>query len=48
MEVIGFSPEEISVTFRVISAILWLGNVSFVEDAQESSSVADANGDLSL
>jgi myosin-1 len=41
LKVIGLSDEEIGEVHRVISAILWLGNVAFTEDNQEKSSVQD-------
>jgi myosin-1 len=41
MQQIGFSQEEINETFRLVSAILWLGNITFQEDASENSKIAD-------
>jgi len=39
--VVGLNDEEIGEVHRVLSAVLWLGNVAFTEDNQEKSSVQD-------
>jgi myosin-1 len=41
MRAVGFSQEEINETFRLVSTILWLGNLTFNEDGTEKASVAD-------
>ncbi|KMS93697.1 hypothetical protein BVRB_028870 [Beta vulgaris subsp. vulgaris] len=40
---LGASKDQIGSLLSVISAILWLGNVTFDEDQQEQSYVADQN-----
>jgi len=39
--VVGLSEADKAEIFRVIAAVLWLGNLSFVEDGSERSSLAD-------
>lgn len=46
MTSIGFSPDERSTVWKIISAILHLGNLEFVDDDQEQASVV--NGDTEL
>jgi myosin-1 len=41
MKVIGLQQAEQDNIFRMLSAILWLGNVSFVEDDQGNAAIAD-------
>eukprot|EP01083_Nonionella_stella_P059579 155894_1 len=41
MDVIGISQEERYEMTRIIAAVLWLGNLSFVEDDSETASVVD-------
>jgi myosin-1 len=41
MNVVGLSSEEQNNIFRMIAAILWLGNVQFVEDDGSGSQVTD-------
>lgn len=40
----GFTEAEQSDVFRVVSTVLWLGNLTFTEDNQEKSSIADRAG----
>lgn len=41
MKIIGLQQAEQDNIFRMLSAILWLGNVSFVEDDQGNAAIAD-------
>jgi myosin-1 len=41
MRVIGLSAQEQSDIWRMIAAILWCGNISFVEDQQGNAAIAD-------
>ncbi|KAL6069905.1 Unconventional myosin-Ie [Balamuthia mandrillaris] len=41
MKIIGFSDEEQAEIFRLVAAILWIGNVSFTTDGKGSATVAD-------
>jgi myosin I len=43
MQVMGFTKEEQTETFRLILAVLFLGNLQFVENDKEASSVANAD-----
>lgn len=43
MDVIGLSEHEQSEIWRMIAAILWLGNVQFAEDDNGNSAVADSS-----
>ncbi len=40
-QTVGITSEEIGEVFRVLAAVLWLGNISFSEDHSEKSSVQD-------
>ena len=41
MQVIGISQSEQDDIFRMLAAVLWLGNVTFVEDDQSNATIAD-------
>jgi len=41
MRIIGLSQEEQDNIFRMLAAILWIGNVSFVEDDQGNGQISD-------
>jgi myosin I len=41
MTTIGLSQQEIDDIFKVLAAILWLGNVQFVENNEGNASIAD-------
>src|SRR5262249_48963668 len=41
MRVIGLSQQEQDEIFRILAAILWLGNVTFVEDDSGNASISD-------
>ncbi|GMM31126.1 myosin 3 [Martiniozyma asiatica (nom. inval.)] len=41
MQTIGLSQEEQDKVFRLLSAVLWIGNVTFVEDDEGNSKVRD-------
>ena len=41
MREVGFSDAEINECFRVLSVVLWLGNLTFKEDGSEKSFIAD-------
>lgn len=41
MDTIGLSSEERDHVFRLLSAILWIGNVSFIEDEEGNSKIRD-------
>lgn len=41
MRVIGLSQTEQDSIFRILAAILWVGNISFVEDAEYNASIRD-------
>ena len=41
MTTIGLSQQEIDDIFRVLAAVLWLGNVQFVENNEGNAAIAD-------
>lgn len=41
MDIIGLSSEEKDNIFRILAAILWIGNVDFIEDDNSATTVAD-------
>ena len=41
MTTIGLSQQEIDDIFRILAAILWLGNVQFVENKEGNAAIAD-------
>src|SRR5688572_15544911 len=41
MRIIGLAQGEQDNIFRVLAAILWLGNISFAEDDQGNAAIAD-------
>lgn len=43
MRVIGLPQEEQDQIFRMLAAILWLGNIQFVEDEQGNGAIADSS-----
>lgn len=43
MRVIGLSQEEQDNIFRMLSVILWLGNIQFVEDEQGNGAISDSS-----
>jgi len=43
MDTMGFTAAEKDETFRLIAAILWLGNIAFQDDAKDQSQVIDEN-----
>lgn len=43
MDVMGMPKEEQSEIFQVIAGILWLGNISFVEDGNGAAKISDQN-----
>ena len=42
MGIIGLTPDEQNSIFKVIAAILWLGNVEFVEGDDGNATIGDA------
>jgi len=48
MTVVGFSDSEKGEVYRVVSAVLWLGNISFTEDNKEKSHIEDRQGNKSF
>jgi myosin heavy subunit len=48
MKVIGFTAEEQHEIFRLVTAILYLGNVQFVDDGKGGSTIADRQGTRTL
>jgi myosin heavy subunit len=44
MKVIGFTAEEQHEIFRLVTAILYLGNVQFIDDGKGGSTIADRQG----
>lgn len=43
MNTIGLSQQEIDDIFKILAAILWLGNVQFVENNEGNAAIADDN-----
>lgn len=43
MRVIGLSQEEQDNIFRMLSVVLWLGNIQFVEDEQGNGAISDSS-----
>lgn len=43
MQVIGLSQEEQDNIFRMLSVVLWLGNIQFVEDEQGNGAISDSS-----
>jgi myosin I len=43
MDTIGLSKDEKDHVFRILSAVLWIGNLSFVEDEEGNSQIADSS-----
>ncbi|ODQ44208.1 hypothetical protein PICMEDRAFT_18465 [Pichia membranifaciens NRRL Y-2026] len=43
METIGLSKDEMDNVFRLLSGILWIGNISFVEDEEGNSQIRDTS-----
>ncbi|VEU19363.1 DEKNAAC100870 [Brettanomyces naardenensis] len=43
MEIIGISQEEQDQVFRLLAAILWIGNVTFAEDEEGNSKINDTS-----
>ena len=43
MTIIGLSQQEIDDIFKVLAAILWLGNVQFVENNEGNAAIADGS-----
>lgn len=43
MRTIGMSEEEIRTVIRLLTAILWLGNISFYEPQHDRAAIADQN-----
>lgn len=43
MDIIGLSEEEKDNIFRMLAAILWIGNIDFIEDDNSVTTVADAS-----
>jgi myosin-1 len=41
MTTIGLSQQEIDDIFKILAAILWLGNVQFVENNEGNAAIAD-------
>lgn len=41
MDVIGLAPEEKDNIFRILAAILWIGNADFIEDDNSVTTIAD-------
>lgn len=41
MKVIGFTPEEQHEIFRLVTSILYIGNIQFVDDGKGGSTIAD-------
>ena len=41
MDTIGLSQQEIDDIFKILAAILWLGNVQFVENNEGNAAIAD-------
>lgn len=41
MNIIGLKPEEQDHIFRMLASILWIGNISFVEDEQGNAAIRD-------
>lgn len=41
MKIIGLSAEEQDLIFRMLASILWIGNISFVEDEQGNAAIRD-------
>jgi len=44
MHTLGMSDADKAEVFRVVSSVLWLGNLTFAEDNQENSRVEDHQG----
>lgn len=44
MKTIGFSQQEMNDIFRLVAAILWIGNIDFKPDAKGQSAVTDRGG----
>ncbi|ODV73149.1 myosin 5 CYBJADRAFT_168203 [Cyberlindnera jadinii NRRL Y-1542] len=43
MQIIGIDQEQQDQIFRILAAILWIGNITFVEDEQGNSTVRDSS-----
>lgn len=43
MQVIGLSQDEQDQIFRLLAAILWIGNISFIEDAEGNAQIRDTS-----
>ena len=43
MTTIGLSQQEIDDIFRVLAAVLWLGNIQFVENNEGNAAIADGS-----
>ncbi|KAG0677523.1 class II myosin [Pichia californica] len=43
MDIIGLSKDEKDNVFRLLSAILWIGNISFIEDDEGNSQIRDTS-----
>lgn len=43
MEVIGLSQEEQDQIFRLLASVLWIGNITFLEDAEGNAQVRDTS-----
>lgn len=43
MNIIGLSKEEQDQIFRMLAAILWIGNISFIEDEQGNAQIRDTS-----
>ena len=41
MQTIGLSQQEIDDIFKILAAVLWLGNVQFVENNEGNAQIAD-------
>jgi len=43
MGTIGLSQQEVDDIFKILAAVLWLGNVQFVENQEGNAQIADAS-----
>lgn len=48
MSVVGLSEEEQMDVYRLVSIVLWLGNLQFQEDNREHSQIVSTDGTVAL